>query len=286
MALRAVLEHPKFAHLKTILGEPRAHCLGYLECVWHFCGRFTPQGNIGKYSDAQIEAWLEWTGEPGSLVAALIESRWLDRDLNHRLVVHDWQIHADATTKLALKRSKADFVVPVSIQCRDTVATVSPISIKVLGLPESVPEPEPEPGAVPVAVATKQQQHEPRYEPFEEIDRSELARGAVAELIRDHPMPGNPRMAVDVFEKILANSVEPQAVVDAVKRNHAAYVKFWEEERALNPRFFIPQLHRWFSDGDYMNAPKIRGQPVAIGNRTSYLERRLKEAEAKENASK
>lgn len=90
MALRAVLEHPKFAHLKGILKEPRAHVLGYLESIWHFTGRFTPQGNIGKYSDFQIEAWLEWRGEPGELVDALVESGWLVRDQQVRLRTFQW----------------------------------------------------------------------------------------------------------------------------------------------------------------------------------------------------
>jgi hypothetical protein len=66
MALRAVPDHPKFYRLKTILHLNRGSALGYLEGTWHFCARFTPQGNIGKYSDEEIEAWLEWDGEPGA----------------------------------------------------------------------------------------------------------------------------------------------------------------------------------------------------------------------------
>ncbi len=104
MALRAVPEHPKFAHLKTILRIPKAYALGCLEGVWHFTSRFTPQGNIGKYSDAAIEAWLEWPGEPGVLVSALCESQWLERNDTHRLIVHDWYEHADDTVNTDLAR--------------------------------------------------------------------------------------------------------------------------------------------------------------------------------------
>jgi hypothetical protein len=148
MALRAVIEHPKFAHLKDILKEPRAHCLGYLEAIWHFTGRFTPRGNIGKYSDSQIEAWVEWHREPGELISALKISGWIDCDETHRLIIHDWHTHADATTKLALKRSNSDFVAPVSAHSRDSVATPS-------RLPEPVPEPVPEPEPAPVPVSQK-----------------------------------------------------------------------------------------------------------------------------------
>src|SRR5687767_688515 len=109
MALRAVPDHPKFADLKSRIKRGKSDTLGALEALWHFTGRFTPQGNVGKYTDSAIEAWLEWSGEPGSLVKALVESRWLDEHPVHRLVVHDWHEHADDATRLALKRKKLDF---------------------------------------------------------------------------------------------------------------------------------------------------------------------------------
>lgn len=91
MALRAVPDHPKFADLKARLQAGRAVTLGYLEATWHFCGRFTPQGNIGKYTDSQIEAWLEWDGEPGALIRAMVDSGWLQNDPVHRLFAPNWQ---------------------------------------------------------------------------------------------------------------------------------------------------------------------------------------------------
>lgn len=112
MALRAVPDHPKFAHLKSLLKLPKAVVLGYLECMWHFTGRFTPQGNIGKYSDLAIESWLEWDGEEGKLIDVLIKSGWLDIDEAHRLIVHDWHQHADKASRQALGRAGLKFVVP------------------------------------------------------------------------------------------------------------------------------------------------------------------------------
>lgn len=126
MALRAVTEHPKFSRLKVILGVGKAVALGYLECLWHFAGRFTPDGALSKYEPEEIEAWLEWDGEPGALIAALIKSRWIDQDPTHGLIVHDWHKHADDATKLALKRAGLEFIVPtVSRQCPDTFPTPS-----------------------------------------------------------------------------------------------------------------------------------------------------------------
>jgi hypothetical protein len=126
-----------------------------LESIWHFTGRFTPQGNIGKYPDEAIELWVGWDGEPGSLISALIATHWIDAHADFRLLVHDWPQHADNATKLALKRSGQAFclhaVSTVSRQCGDTVQqNVTPLRLPV---PVPVPEPVPEPGPVPVPKA-------------------------------------------------------------------------------------------------------------------------------------
>jgi hypothetical protein len=151
MALRAVDDHPKLARLKCLLKCGRWQAMGCLEAMWHFAGRFTPQGNIGKYSDAEIEAWVEWDGEPGQMVYALRESGWLDESAEHRILVHDWHEHADDATRLALKRKKIGFltlkgaIVGTPTDNRpDLVPTAS-------GLPVPVPEPEPEKLELPLS---------------------------------------------------------------------------------------------------------------------------------------
>lgn len=107
MALRAVAEHPKLTHLKSLLGAKiRALPLGYLELLWHFTGRFTPQGNVGKYEDAVIEQWIGYDGEPGTLIEALVQARWIDRDEEYRLLVHDWDEACDEATKKAVRRKR------------------------------------------------------------------------------------------------------------------------------------------------------------------------------------
>lgn len=140
MALRAVVDHPKFFRLKVLLGLNKSCTLGYLEALWHFCGRFTPQGNIGKYSDADIEAWLEWNGEPGALIRAFKESRWLDESTAHRILVHDWHQHADDATKKSLFRHKLSLITP----CLPTVETPARHVPDISRPPEPVPEPVPE----------------------------------------------------------------------------------------------------------------------------------------------
>ncbi len=151
MALRAVPDHPKFARLKKLLKLPKYAVLGCLEGLWHFTGRYTPHGDLGKYSNEEIESWLDWDGDDGALIAALVAAGWLDVNPEHRLVVHDWHIHADDATKLAVKRSVRPFV----ILCRDSVPTLSPQGSDTAEetatrrrLPEPVPEPVPEPEPV------------------------------------------------------------------------------------------------------------------------------------------
>lgn len=156
MALRAVVDHPKFADLVVRLGIPRFMALGCLESLWHFASRFTPQGNIGKYTDAQIEAWIGWNGAPGLLVSGLVNSGWLDRNDDHRLLVHDWHEHADKATKQSLRNKKLSFIGTVGThkqtwepQTSETSNECAPTAIS-CAPPVPVPVPEPVPGAVPL----------------------------------------------------------------------------------------------------------------------------------------
>jgi len=140
VALRAVPDHPKFAHFKVSLKLTKGAALGYLEALWHFCGRFTPRGDIGRYSNEDIEAWVEWDGVPGSLIAALTDAGWLDVDPEHRLLVHDWAKYADDATKIALKRARLSFIVPRSrIDKSPTRPDIVPTSSRYMSPPQ---EPE------------------------------------------------------------------------------------------------------------------------------------------------
>lgn len=161
MALRAVPEHPKFAALKAELQLTKFQALGLLEALWHFTGRFAPRGNIGRFSDRQIETWLEWSGDSGAAIQALTATGWIDPDDDHRLVIHDWHHHADSTTKKQLGRTKESFVSDTSRQRPDMSSETG----KASGPPEPVPEPEPgpapEPGPEPAPVPGPAPEPEP-----------------------------------------------------------------------------------------------------------------------------
>ncbi len=110
---RGTPEHPKVFDLMEQLGCDRPAALGYLELLWHFTAKYAPQGDIGRFTDARIEAGIDWGGRgkpKGKLIRALVDSKWIDADAEYRLKIHDWSEHADEATKKKLVRSGLSFV--------------------------------------------------------------------------------------------------------------------------------------------------------------------------------
>jgi 5-methylcytosine-specific restriction endonuclease McrA len=103
---RAAADHPKIQRLQRRLSLTRFQAMGLLEAVWHFTGRYAPEGDIGRWADEEIAAWIEWTDAPEGLVEALVVCGWLDRDTTHRLLVHDWAEHADDPSRRDYNPSK------------------------------------------------------------------------------------------------------------------------------------------------------------------------------------
>lgn len=74
-------------------GMSRVEAVGTLELLWLFTMEQAPSGDVGRWEDIDLEAELEWRGESGDLIQALVDARWLDRCSQHRLVIHDWADH-------------------------------------------------------------------------------------------------------------------------------------------------------------------------------------------------
>lgn len=104
------MRHPKTARLVIQLQCPRYAAVGLLETLWHFTAMYTPRGDIGRYSDAELEYELGWDGAPGRLVDAFITAGFLDAHPTYRLVVHDWHEHADQAVQRLLARQGETFV--------------------------------------------------------------------------------------------------------------------------------------------------------------------------------
>jgi hypothetical protein len=119
--------HPKVYDLAERLEAPRPMIIGYLELLWHFTAVYAPHGDIGRLTDQRIEKAVDWNGESGRLVAALIEAGWVDRDAEHRLIVHDWEEHCDDAVRKKVARSGQRFL-RVSSQDAMSGQTVRPAS--------------------------------------------------------------------------------------------------------------------------------------------------------------
>lgn len=86
----------KFKRLKRLLQLPDYAVCGVLESLWGLAIDQAKMGDVGRFSDDEIAAAIEWEGDATALVAALVDSRWLDRSpyADVRLAIHDWPDHA------------------------------------------------------------------------------------------------------------------------------------------------------------------------------------------------
>lgn len=105
----------KFLRLKRRLRLPSWQVVGLLESVWLFTQSNAPAGDIGKHSDEDIAAHIEWDGDAEQLVKDLVECGWLDRHETHRLVVHDWHEHAPNYVKGNMAKHGKGFVTVESV---------------------------------------------------------------------------------------------------------------------------------------------------------------------------
>lgn len=72
---------------------------GLLERLWHFTLLSAKRGNIGQHDDELIAESVGWYGTPSDLIELLVETEWLDRDDQYRLLVHDWHDHCPVHLK-------------------------------------------------------------------------------------------------------------------------------------------------------------------------------------------
>jgi hypothetical protein len=105
MALRGTLTHRKIRTLANMLGTSPCFALGVAEALWHVTAEQAPAGNIGRMNDADIAMEMFYDGDPKELSAALLACRLLEEHPEHRLIVHDWHIHADDAVDVRLARS-------------------------------------------------------------------------------------------------------------------------------------------------------------------------------------
>lgn len=120
------LDHPKTHALTAALNISRPTAIGHLELLWAFTGKNAPQGNIGKWPNGSIARACDWAGDPDQFVSALVASRLLDLDDEHRVSVHDWHEHAPGWVRAKLKGLGQQFLMPKQGSPPDTTQGSTP----------------------------------------------------------------------------------------------------------------------------------------------------------------
>lgn len=99
----------KFKKLRRRLKLSLWETIGVLEALWQVAFSNTPCGDIGKLSNEDIAAAMEWEGDPDDLVEVLVETGWLDADHEFRLIVHDWSHHVPNFVKGNIEKHRKAF---------------------------------------------------------------------------------------------------------------------------------------------------------------------------------
>lgn len=193
MALRAIRGLMKFDNFMTDLGLTYYQAIGILESIWHFTATNAIQGNVGKHTNQEIAKWIGYAGDPDKLISVLTHRRWLDRHSEHRLIVHDWHLHADKSVKVTLKNRNLCFCMPEELTGIPKEIIGNP-SLKTGSLSGSGADPDPDPdlgaGAVETA-AVKRHNPVEILKPFPETARQPALQSAIVYQTRRYggPMP-------------------------------------------------------------------------------------------------
>lgn len=156
---REAYTHSKIGRLCRLLNIEPAHARGIVASLWYVTSVEAPAGDIGKLENEDIAEQVGTRIDPENLIAALVESRWLDESTEHRLLVHDWPEHCEDSVHKKLARKGlffADGSMPnlarFGAHEREAIAAAykpkaSARSAPEVRPPSARPEPKPEPKA-------------------------------------------------------------------------------------------------------------------------------------------
>lgn len=100
----------KFMRLKRKLGLTHWQAVGLLESLWVFVAANAMAGDVGRHTNEDIAAAIEWSGDCDQMINVLVETGWLDNHPECRLVVHDWDEHCPTYIKgIMSKKGKTFF---------------------------------------------------------------------------------------------------------------------------------------------------------------------------------
>ncbi|MCW5976853.1 MAG: hypothetical protein KIT09_02190 [Bryobacteraceae bacterium] len=89
----------------------------------------------------------------------------------------------------------------------------------------------------------------------DDCDRSAMVAALVDDLLRAHPDRCSRALAITAAEREIADAVDAVAWCGAVRASHAAHVRAWRAARSRDRRAYVPHLHIWLRDRDYLAPP-------------------------------
>lgn len=101
-----LLTSHKLTKLMRRLDIDRPRAIGTLSLLWAFTQQSARRGDIGRHPDEDIALACDWERDPSELIEGLLYAGFLDRDSVHRLVIHDWSVHAPDFVKKTATRNK------------------------------------------------------------------------------------------------------------------------------------------------------------------------------------
>lgn len=80
-------DHPKRKRLSRVLGISRRETIGLLHEFWWWAYDYAPEGDLSGFTDEDIADAVDWENDPGELMAALVQSGFINEDRK----IHDWE---------------------------------------------------------------------------------------------------------------------------------------------------------------------------------------------------
>lgn len=152
------LRHHKTQALRRLLG---ADAVLALVGLWSYAAESRPSGELDGMTPEDVEAVAGWTGQPGALFAALVQTRFVDKSDDGACVsLHKWRMHqpwivdAPRRSRLAAKAAKcrwgadAPRMRPACGPHATRNAGAMPLSSPLLSSLDNPPSPLPGGGAV------------------------------------------------------------------------------------------------------------------------------------------
>ena len=88
-----LIKHPKTKKLIRRLGVSSPTVVGHLHMLWWWAMDYAQDGDISRFDAEDIADAVEWDGPADVLVTALIESGFIDKEVDG-LKIHDWYDYA------------------------------------------------------------------------------------------------------------------------------------------------------------------------------------------------